>query len=640
MGRCVRVLAALWAGLLAGQAVAAPPTMEDLLRKAEFEDVRISPQGDYFALRVPLEEQTVLAIMRRSDRAVTATMSAGDDGYIDAVSWIGDHRVLASWSRRLGPRSEPYSMSSLQVVDVDGGNRRAFQGWVVDPMVRDPDRVLVVECVRSTLKGCRTRLSETLVLRRGGTKTVVDGPVDNARFMVAPGGRPVFSWAWDLEGELQLFLRREGEWVEVNHSAASGVEVHPLGLDYGARNGYLWSQRSSGPDVIERIDLATGERSVVASDPDMDPSATVWSFDQSEIIGVRYGRGAGRIRYFDEGHPHVALYRQLEQQFEGRYVSVTSATRDGRLVVVRVGGDREPGRFFLLDVATGDLARLMAHREWIDRDGLAAMEPVSFARRDGRMLDGYLTRPLEASPGGAPLVVLVHGGPLEVRDAWGFDPEVQMLAAQGLAVLQVNFRGSAGRGRDFIESGHGEWGRGMIDDIVDGTRWARTQPGISPSAACIWGASYGGYAAVQATVREPDLFRCAIGMAGPYDLPTLLTWGDAGGSKAGRDYMLRILGGDRERLAEDSPARHVDAIRAALLIVQGGRDRRVHPQHARILRKALDEAGKPYEWYLAYDETHGFHDAKREREYYSRVLAFLERHLGPPQQATPEGDPQ
>lgn len=638
-------LVALLGGLAAAPASAGPPTIQDLLRKAEFEDVQISPTGDYFALRVPLEEMTVLAIMRRSDGTITTTMSAGRDGFIDSVAWIGEERVLASWSKRIGRRSEPYAMSSLQVVDVDGRNRRAFEGWIVDPMTHDPDRVLVVECARRSRDGCVTRLREVGVLGKGRARNVVDGPVANARFMVDRGGNPVFSWAWNEDGEHQLFLRHEDTWLEINNSATSATEVHPMGLDYEAgqgyeaRHGYLWSQRTTGPDVIERIDLTSGERTVAASDPAMDPSSMVWSFDQREIIGVRYGRGAGRIRYLDEQHPHVVLHRQLEDEFPGRHVRVTSATRNGRLVVVRVDGDREPGDFHLLDIVSGELVKLMDHRQWIDRGALAAVEPVTFPGRDGQLLDGYLTRPLSVPAAGAPLVVLVHGGPIGFRDGWGFDPEVQMLAAHGYAVMQVNFRGSSGRGRDFIESGHRQWGSGMIDDIVDGSRWAQAQAGVSPSMACIWGASYGGYAALRTTAREPGLFRCAVGMAGPYDLPTLFKRGDVRESKSSREYMRRILGDDDAILSAESPSSQADAIDAALFIVQGGRDRRVDPQHARIMRRALDKAGKEYESYLAANETHGFYDDESEREYYSRVFRFLGRHLGA-QEATapyPEG---
>jgi len=620
---------ALAAALHAGPAPAAPPTVEELLRPAEFEDVQISPRGDYLALRMQSDGRTVMAVMRRADGAITATMGAGEDGFIDDVAWIGDERLLASWSKRVGLTAQPYTMPTLQVVDVDGGNRRAFDGWVADPMTEDGDRVMVVECMRETRRGCLTRLREIGVLSRGTPRSIADGPVPNARFMVDRMRRPVFSWAADPDGYLQTFLRTGDDWLEINNERYSGVAVYPQGVEYDMRHGHLWSEQTSGPDVIERIDLATGERTVVASDGDMDPSGLVLSFDQREVIGARYGRGAPVTRYFSDAQPHVTLARELEREFAGERVLVTSSTRDGRLVVVFVDSDREPGRYYLLDVVTGDLQRLLHHREWIDRGALAARQPVEFSARDGRTLEGYLTRPVAEVPGGAPLVVLVHGGPHGVRDHWGFDSEVQMLAARGFAVMQVNFRGSGGRGRAFMESGYLQWGTGMIADIVDGTRWAQAQDGVSASAPCIWGASYGGYAALMASVREPELFGCVVGVSGPYDLATMHRLGDVQESRTGKTSLARYVGTDVANLREQSPTHHAGAIRAALMLVHGGRDRRVPQEHAMSMRRALDRAGKPYEWFLAKEETHGFHDRENEHAYYARVLGFLERHLKP-----------
>lgn len=628
----------IWIGLLAGvglacalllpgAAKAAPPTLEELLRRAEFDNVQISPTGEYLALTASLDDRSVMAIVRRDDRSVTTTLNPGHDGFIDGISWVSDDRVVVSWSRRFGRLAEPYAMSSLYTVDVHGRKRGVFRGRLVDPLTRDPERVLVVECYRNDSAGCLTRLSEVGLLKRGKARHVVEGPVPNARFMVNRVGEPVFSWAQSEDDYQRVFVRRDDAWVEINDEEQSGVFVSPVAVSDDLRHGFLWTERTTGPDVIERIDLASGAREVVAEDPLMDPAGMVMSFDLREAIGVRYGRGPVEMRYFDEDHPHVSMYRLLEGEFPGENARVTSATRDGRLAVVAVVADREPGRYYLLDIVTGSMASLIEHRSWIERAALAAQQPVSFEGRDGGLLEGYLTLPLRPAPGGAPLVALVHGGPFGVRDHWGFDPEVQMLAAQGYAVLQVNFRGSSGRGRDFTESGYGQWGRGMIDDIVDGIRWAQGQPGVSPAPGCIWGASYGGYAALMASAREPGMFACAIGMAGPYDLPTMYKWGDIQRSKRGRARLEQYIGRDHATLLADSPSSRAGAIKAAVFIAQGGRDPRVSPEHMRIMTRAFDAVGKEYELYAPRDETHGFFGDEAAREYYERVLAFLSRHL-------------
>ena len=617
-------------GMLLAQAIAAAPTIEELLRRAEFDNVQISPTGEYLALTATLDDRSVMVIMRRDNRSVTTTLNPGHDGFIDSISWVSDERVVVSWSRRFGSIAQPYAMPALHTVDVNGRGRREFWGRLVDPMTRDPERVLVVECRREVKTGCLTRLSEVGVLKRGKVRHVVDGPVANARFMVDRTGSPVFSWAQSEDDYQLVFVRRDDAGVQLNDEQESGVMVAPVAVSDDLRHGFLWSERKGGPDVIERIELATGARDVVADDPHMDPASLVMSFDLREAIGVRYGRGAPTMRYFDEGHPHVPMYRLLEREFPGERVQVTSATRDGRLAVVRVVSDREPGRYYLLDIVSGDMRPLVEHRSWIDRRALATQQPIEFDRRDGGRLDGYLTLPARPVAGGAPLVALVHGGPFGVRDAWGFDAEVQMLAAHGYAVLQVNFRGSGGRGRDFMESGYRQWGRGMIDDIVDGVRWAHGQPGVSSSDACIWGASYGGYAALMASAREPDMFACAIGMAGPYDLPTMYRWGDTQRTRQGRAVLEQYIGTDGQALLADSPTSHAGAIKAGLLIAQGRRDYRVSPEHMRIMTRALDKVGKAYELYAPHNETHGFYDDAKAREYYERVFAFLALHLPVP----------
>lgn len=590
--------------------------------------VSLSPSGDYLAATVPLDDRTALAVVRLSDMSISAQVDPGKDAFVDDALWVSDRRLLAQWSKRVPGHAQPYDGRSLYALDVDGRNRRHFYGSIVSPLLAEPDHVLIRICARQVREGCRTRLQRVRTNGAGKAEDVVDGPIANAWFTVDRTGAPRFSGVHDDDDIQRLFQYRGGEWVELNDEATSGIEVNPVGTSYDGKYGYLWSERHEGPDVIERIDIASGDRTVVASDPVLDPLSLVWSFDGSEPIGAAFGVAAPEVRYFDPSHPHVALSRELGGAFPDEFARVTSTSRDGRLAIITVTSDREPGRYYLLDIRSGDMKLLASSRPWIDRDALAPSRPFEIQGRDGTPLPGYLTLPLAAGPDApAPLVVLPHGGPYGVRDAWAFDEETQLLAAEGYAVLRVNFRGSAGRGRASLERGYRQWGRAMQDDLTDATRWASKQPGVAGGRACIWGASYGGYAALMGTIREPDLYQCAIGMAGPYDLPTMFRWGDIQRSEWGEGYLDRVLGTDRKALLADSPSHHAAKIKAGLLLVQGGLDRRVSPQHLRILRKALDAEGKPYETYLPPEEGHGFHAEASRRVYYKRVIDFLARHL-------------
>jgi len=626
-----RILAVLALALGAGW-VDAAPRLEDFLKLPDYASMTLSPGGDYLAARVPLDDRTVLVIVRRKDMAVTATLNPGRDGFVDGEYWVSETRVFASISMKMGWAEQPYRLGLLRSVDVDGRNGRNFIGAMIDPLVDDPDHVITYDCRKTTGGDCWTRAYKVDSDGEGGRREpLVDAPVANADFMADRAGTIRFSWAWDHEDRQQVFLLRNGQWHQINDENVSGVEVVPLGTSYDRRYGYLRSERTDAPDVIERIDLETAERVVVASDAQGDPESLVWSFDGHEPIGAVYGGRQPSVRFFDDRHPHAELTRDLLASFPGELGRVTSSSRDGRTALVTVLSDREPERFYLLDTASGNLDLITRSRPWLKAAELQSTAPIRFTSRDGMEIRGWLTRP--GSPGRHPLVIMPHGGPYGLLDEWYYQDDVQMLAARGYAVLRVNFRGSGGRGRPFIEAGYRQWGAAMQDDLTDATRWAAAQADIDGSRICLWGESYGAYAAMMGAVREPALYRCVIGMAGPYHLPTLYRWGDTHQSRYGRAYLDRVLGKDERVLLERSPTQHAKAIKAGILLVQGMRDRRTSPEHLRAMRRSLDEAGKRYEVYQPSGEAHGIFGIENRRKYYSMVLDFLDRNLRPDAQA-------
>jgi dipeptidyl aminopeptidase/acylaminoacyl peptidase len=224
------------------------------------------------------------------------------------------------------------------------------------------------------------------------------------------------------------------------------------------------------------------------------------------------------------------------------------------------------------------------------------------------------------------MVVMPHGGPHGVRDYWRFDPYVQMLASRGFAVLQVNFRGSGGYGREFLYSGYKRWGLEMQDDVTDATLWAIANGITTPNSVCIFGASYGGYASLMGAVKEPDLYACAIVYVGVYDLEMMLTEGDIPETESGKNYLDQALGNDLQDLRQRSPINHLEKLTAPLMIVHGAKDRRVPIEQAEALRERMDDLGKEYEWLVKPNEGHGFYDKDNRIELYEAMLEFLNRH--------------
>jgi dipeptidyl aminopeptidase/acylaminoacyl peptidase len=215
-----------------------------------------------------------------------------------------------------------------------------------------------------------------------------------------------------------------------------------------------------------------------------------------------------------------------------------------------------------------------------------------------------------------------------VYDSALYDSEAALLASEGYAVLRVNFRGSAGYGRGFTRLGYREWGHRMQDDLTDATRWASTRPDVDPSRVCIWGTSYGGYAALMGAALEPTLYRCAVATAAPTDLTILWRWGDTHRSKYGRIFLEEAVGKDSAVLRAASPIAYADRMKPALMLAHGVLDDRVAFENARQMTAALDRAGKAYVGYFPKNETHGVYGQANREAYYTRVLDFLATHIG------------
>jgi dipeptidyl aminopeptidase/acylaminoacyl peptidase len=257
------------------------------------------------------------------------------------------------------------------------------------------------------------------------------------------------------------------------------------------------------------------------------------------------------------------------------------------------------------------------------------MEPVSFTARDGLTVHGYITFPPGLERRNLPLVLDVHGGPWH-RDTWGYDPEAQWLANRGYICLQVNFRGSTGYGKHFLNAGDREWGGKMQDDLTDAVRWAIQRGFADPGRVAVYGGSYGGYAALAGATFTPELFCCAVDIVGPSNLLTFIDtippyW------SAYLSMMHRRVGhpvADRDLLLARSPLNSVDRIRIPLLIAQGANDPRVKQAESEQIVAALKEKGIDHEYLLFPDEGHGFAKPENRLKFYAAAERFLARHLG------------
>ncbi len=626
---------------------AKPYDIEDFIRKQKFEDIKISPTGEYYAATVPVERKTALAILRRVDNKLMASMSIpGDRTHVYEFWWVSADRVLLSTAEKIGALEEPQPTGELYAVNVDGGKGgilvgQSFQGegpgtriqprkvehvaaFLIDDLPGNDKDVII--SVSPFTTDSFTRI-EKMDVYSGRRMPITQAPIRNAEiFLTDNAGKVRFVSGKDIDLSKRLYYREPdgNDWKLVNDTRESGLGQYPLGFSPDDKIVYLQVEREQGPDAIIAWDIAADKKTEVFRDDNTDPTPI---YVEGRLYGVRLMDGLPRTHFFDPQSTVAKLYRKLEKAFAGQRVDITSMTADGKAALVLAHGDRNPGDFFIFDSTSNKAERLLGRKEWIDPQHVAEVKPVSFKARDGLDIQGYLTVPVGAEAKNAPLIVYIHGGPYGIYDTWGFDQDAQILAAHGYAVLQVNFRGSGNHGRAFELAGRREWGGKMQDDITDATRWAIQQGIADPKRICLYGASYGGYASLMGAAKEPELYRCVAGYVGVYDLPAMHADGDVRDSASGRTYLSEWIG-PKQDVALVSPSRLASRIKAPVFLAAGGEDERAPIQHTEMMEKALRSAGVPVEAVYYPTEGHGFYKLENEREFYGKLLSFFQKHLG------------
>jgi len=399
-------------------------------------------------------------------------------------------------------------------------------------------------------------------------------------------------------------------------------------IAFSADGGSLLATSSVDTDTsrLVRIDLATGAAEVIAEDPDADVTGVRLHPDTREPQIAIVLKDRSEYRVIDRSlEPDLEAIRALHQ---GDPVFLGGDAADTTWLV-GFTNDSGPVTYFAYDRASRSGRMLFEQRPELSRYKLASMEPFSFTARDGFAIHGYATFPPEAGRDGLPTVLNVHGGPW-ARNVWGFDPEAQWLANRGYLCIQVNFRGSTGYGKAFVNAGDREWGGRMQDDLVEAVAFAVGQGWSDPGRVAIYGGSYGGYAALAGAAFTPDLFCCAVDIVGPSNLKTLIETIPPYWAPMVAQFHRRVgnPAQDADFLWSRSPLSRVSSIRIPLLIAQGANDPRVKQAESEQIVAAMQEAGIEHEYLLFPDEGHGFAKPENRLRFYASAERFLARHLG------------
>lgn len=624
-------------GLLAlGADNAAPPAdaiAANLLRRPEYEYVAISPTGTYLAVAHHVGDGTTVEIQRRADGAMVTRFVPTSRGEVGWMAWLGPEKLMVSASRSVGPYPAPLAKPWLFLVTVGDKYAKQLPQNVVAMIDGDDDHVMVRSCRSGRLDPCYPEVRRVSIDHVSGQGDFIsDAPSPNSELTYDHAGRPRFAMDMADDAGERFYVKAGDNWKLLNNSDESGVFVNAIAISRDNTQAYLLRENKQGTNSIQRYDFANGTQTEVLRDALSDPLSTIYSIDGREPIGAVFGPGRPRERYWGE---EVRWRQAVSAAFPDASTTVLNATRDGELAIIKVSSDTDPGAFYLFDRQHAKADLLFRSSPWLDLKQQLPTQPISFSARDGLPLTGFITMPHVAHGEQPAMVVMVHGGPFYTRAEWQFDPVVQLLAQHGYAVLQVNFRGSAGAGRSFVDAGRHQWGAAMQDDITDGTLWAIHQDMADAHRVCIFGISYGAYSAMMGAVREPALYRCAVGLSGVYDLNRIYRWGDTHRSDFGTSYLRLMIGSDPAALARVSPTSLAAQIKIPVLLGHGADDARAPVQHATALRDALRDAGNPTELFIYNYEGHGLVGYDDSVDFYTRTLRFLDVHTAV--QTSPKG---
>lgn len=632
---CAPALIAFW--LSAGLAAAATETpaalipLEHFFAEPDIRMVQVSPGGKHLAFLSTLANGKVgVALMEVATGKVEPLVGANDEN-IDQFVWKGDDTVVYVGDLQ-GNESGAWrsiSLSKRRVVQLAESYRErvadlANQAVLIDELRFDPAHLLVLG---NKAIGDRTFGVWKLDVRNGRRSAVeIFGKEDLASLVADNAGRILARTRYSGNSILhEVRPDPMSTFRKIAEFPADQNRWRTWRFQADNETLYVSGTESTDTDRLFTVNVRTGEKSdTIFHHPTGNINNVILSYDRRTFYGVTYTTDKTHAHWVDP--QWNALMRQVDASLPETSNEIVSRSADEKLLVFLASSDRNPGTYYLLDRNRGKLMPVGKINARLDPAQLAAMEPISFTARDGLTIHGYLTRPRGSDGKLVPLIINPHGGPYGIRDYWGYNAEVQFLANRGYAVLQVNFRGSGGYGEKFLRAGMREWGGKMQDDLTDAVRWAIEQQIADPDRIAIYGASYGGYAALVGVTLTPELYRCAVNYVGVSDLGILRRWGWAGGRES-EDYFREWVGTDKNYIHDRSPVNFVDRIRVPTLHAYGFNDPRVDFEHWKRLEARLKQYSKPYEAVIQDREGHGFYNESARIAFYRKLEQFLDHNL-------------
>ncbi|WP_133408148.1 alpha/beta hydrolase family protein [Parashewanella tropica] len=615
----------------------------------EYSDVKISPKGSYISIISNRKNIRQLAILdAKTFKPIYSARFSGDEE-VGAYVWVSDKRVAMQKVYNRGWSEVPEYLGEIFAINADGhratylfgqkykgrqsGNHNTAVhaiGYIQHPLAND-DRHMLIKAypIGSGNEGFMSRAKAQLYkvnVYTGSRKKITTAPIENASFVLNSQQQPIFVSGINSNNEVRYFQHIEQKWIDIDSITKQFKQFSILSTTNDNQHVLVEGQKDHDLQSIYKLNLSSGKAERIVSNKNVEPQKIWKDKHTNEVYAVEFEDGYPNYAFLDKDHPRTKRLKVLLQSLPGHQVHIVSETLDGNISILKAFNDRNPGTYYLYNQKENKLQNIAAQKPWIDPNDLADVKPVSFKSRDGLTIHGYITLPYGIEHKNLPLVVNPHGGPA-ARDYWEYNSQNQFLAQNGIATLQINFRGSSGYGQDHQQAGNLNWGTKVQHDIIDGVNYAIKQGWINKDKICIEGGSFGAYSALQSAVIEPDMFKCAIGIAGVYDLPLMKEEGDIPSVNFGDSFLEEVIGNDINRMKAMSPTYNVDKLKTKIMLVHGKKDERTPIEQYEAMEEALNKANYPFKKMIFKKEGHGLYNPENRALYYKEMLGFIKESL-------------
>ena len=613
-----------------------PPALiptEDFAARSTLRAFRMSPDGVHLAVSRIVDGSITLNVIDVETRQAIKSYALASNQRLDWIRWAGNNKLIFSVSQMGAVYDVPVRINRLFVRNITND-----VGYMIDVGARvwwGGDIIHLAEDGSYALISVQRSWRSPPSVYRYALEP------DAERELVVRPKRGVWEWVADNAGVVRLGLGRQRNVLRIyyRNNADEDFELidrlrrddersrywRAVRIISGSDQGYILEEGDNGRVGVRLFDYSTGQPvETFYENPDWDVEE-LWLRPDGSPLAALYTDDRDRIEWFDD--EMRLLDSRLRSALDLEDLTIITRSRQGERMLVWAGSEADPGALYTFSREGRELAFLENYRPELDFRLLARPLPIRYRARDGLMISGYLTLPRGRDPSGLPLIIMPHGGPYGIRDKLEYNDEVQLLANRGYAVLQPNYRGSGGYGEAFSEAGTGEIGRAMQDDIDDAMDWAVAEGLADADRVCVVGASYGGYAALWAVLRNPDRYRCAASWAGVTDWDRMLRYDRRYLSRKGmRAWRERVEGEDEFDLDTVSPTEFAEQLSRPVLLAHGTSDSNVPVSQYHAFRRAVGSSNALLETLLIEGEGHSFSKAENEQAWYDALEAFLARH--------------